>query len=346
VTHTGDRTRATDGAAGFSLVELVIAMTVTLIITGAVFQLVTAGQTAFRKEPELADRQQNIRVGMDLISQDLYRAGYGVPQFAQVFTDNLNAVGPMGSGGQATDEIEIFLASDCPSVPVCGINTQGTGASVTTKVELDSCYQFPSLVILGDEEKWGLFWAKAPGAATSGSCPGGSPGAKNGHVNLPHGQAPLVNPPGGLGGWIPDYMLVGQAVRYRVQMDADGIPNLERSAYGGQVMPDGSSSWQIVARGVEDLQVEYENGIDVSGTPWHDLPGVITCGANCAAPTQADYDTLIRRVRVRLSARATGGGNLTGQTTSAVGNAVRGQLMTEIAPRAAVASLGMAAGDI
>ncbi len=45
---------------GFSLVELMVAMVVTLIISGAVFQLVTAGQSAFRKEPALADRQQNI----------------------------------------------------------------------------------------------------------------------------------------------------------------------------------------------------------------------------------------------------------------------------------------------
>ena len=46
---------------GFSLIELTVAMTVTLIITGAMFQLLTAGKSAFRREPELSDRQQNIR---------------------------------------------------------------------------------------------------------------------------------------------------------------------------------------------------------------------------------------------------------------------------------------------
>jgi hypothetical protein len=38
--------------------------------------------------------------------------------------------------------------------------------------------------------------------------------------------------------------------------------------------------------------------------------------------------------------------NLQGQTTSAIGDAVRGRLETEVAPRAAVATLGMASGDL
>jgi prepilin-type N-terminal cleavage/methylation domain-containing protein len=49
-----------DREKGFSLIELMVAMVVTLIISGAVFQLVTAGQSAFKKEPAVADRQQNI----------------------------------------------------------------------------------------------------------------------------------------------------------------------------------------------------------------------------------------------------------------------------------------------
>lgn len=71
----------------------------------------------------------------------------------------------------------------------------------------------------------------------------------------------------------------------------------------------------------------------------------MSCGASCADPTPAEYDTIVRRVRVRLSARAMEA-NLQGQTTSAIGDAVRGRLETEVAPRAAVATLGMASGDL
>jgi prepilin-type N-terminal cleavage/methylation domain-containing protein len=330
--------------AGFSMIELVIAMTVTLIISAAIFQLVTAGKNAFRKEPAMAHRQQSIRMAMDIISQDLYRAGYGLPQFAQAFTDNLDGVGPLGPSGANTDELEIFAASECPSVQVC----DSSGVQLTTFQQLNPCYQFPALVILGDSSCWGMRFAEKPGKGTTASCTGGG-GTKNGHVTFPPGQAPLVNPPGGFKNWDPEWMLVGQAIRYRINIDADGTPNLERSIYGGQNAPGpgaGTSSWQILASGVEDLQVEYLNAAG-----WQDQPGAVSCASAttaCGETCQAvatDFDTIIRRVRVRLSARALEP-NLTGQTTSAVGNAPRGQLVTEVAPRPAMATLGGQIGEI
>ncbi|HEX9190342.1 MAG TPA: hypothetical protein VGB87_24915, partial [Vicinamibacteria bacterium] len=109
----------------------------------------------------------------------------------------------------------------------------------------------------------------------------------------------------------------------------------------GQLDLDGNSTWEIIARGIEDLQVEYQNGAG-----WQDEPGLVSCGTACAAPGQAEIDTIIRRVRVRLSARVVGGGELTGESTSAVGTAVRGQLETEVAPRAAATSLGMFRRDL
>ena len=326
--------RDQDGTqGGFSMVELMIAMTCTLIISGAIFQLIAAGQNAFRKEPSMAERQQNIRVGLDIISQDLFQAGYGFPQFAQVFSESLDGVGPLGPGGADTDELEIFLASECPPKSVC----DSPGTTITTFEAFSACENFPSLVILGNEMEWGMFWAEAPGKGTSASCSGGG-GSKNGHAVLPHGKSKFSNPPGGIP-FNPEYMLVGSVIRYRINIDAEGTPNLERSTAGGEDV-GGQSSWQTIARGVEDLQVEYLNGVD-----WQDEPGLISCGFSCAAPTATDYDTLIRRVRVRLSARAMAP-NLTGQSTSAVGNAPRGQLVTDIAPRAAFATLGQAAGEM
>jgi hypothetical protein len=311
-----------------------VAMVATMVIAGAIFKLMTAGNSAFRREPELSDRQQNIRMAMDVIAQDIYRAGHGVPQFAQAFTDGLDGVGPAGPGGVNADELEIFAATECPALSVC----DSPGVNVMTFDPLNSCFDFPALVILACETDcgsgnpvpdWGLFWAEAPGGAGTSNC--GTPGANNGHVNLPKGQKPLVNPAGGPN-FDPEWMIVGQAIRYRVNIDAQGTPNLERSAFGGEDR-DGVSTWQVIGRGVEDLQVEY-----LKGTVWDDEPGVITCGTNCNPPDQTALDSLVQRVRVRLSARAAAG-NLQGQTTSAVGNAVRGQLVTEIAPRPATTTL-------
>jgi prepilin-type N-terminal cleavage/methylation domain-containing protein len=325
---------------GFSLVELMVAMTATLVVSGAVYGLVTAGNSAFRREPALADRQQNIRVALDVIGRDVFRAGYGLPPFSQAFTDGLDGLGDLGSGGEAADELEIFAAADCPHLNVCALNTMGTGASITTSQPLTACYRFPAVVFLSDDEgAEGAYWAEKPGSGATASCdPGG--GGDNGHVVIPHGQDPFRNPPGGLGGWIPDLMMVGQVIRYRILADAAGIPELQRSEAGGRDLPDGTSSWQTIARGVEDLQVEYE-----TAAGWQDSPGLISCEPNCGAPTPAEYARLVRRARVTLSARALEN-NLTGQRTSAVGNAVRGQLSTDVAPRAANTTLQMGAGEL
>ena len=84
---------------GFSLVELLVALTVTLIVSGAIYGLLTSGSAAFRREPELADRQQNIRVAMDVLARDVFNAGAALPRFSQVFTLT-DSVGGSCTGGQ------------------------------------------------------------------------------------------------------------------------------------------------------------------------------------------------------------------------------------------------------
>lgn len=324
------RRQTRDAQAGFSLIELLIAMVATMVITGAVFGLMTAGNSAFQREPEMSDRQQNIRMAMDIIARDVYRTGSGVPPFAQVFSNGLDGVGSTGSSGQATDEIEMIATSDCGVQTVCKV----AGKVYTTLSEFGSCYSFPTPVVLIDtvNNDLGVFWA--PEGHSSHACGGGS--AKNGMINLPPGQSNL-NHPGGPG-FVPNFIMVGEIARYRIAVDADGVPNLERSNTGGVAV--GSLTWQTLARGIEDLQVEYLNG-----TGWNDEPGIVSCGAACAAPTQAEYDTVVQRVRIRLSARALAP-NLQGATTSAVGDAVRGQLVSEFAPKAAQTLFGIANGEM
>jgi prepilin-type N-terminal cleavage/methylation domain-containing protein len=364
---------------GFSLIELMIALVATLIISGAVVQLVGAGKGAFRREPEISDRQQNIRMAMAMIQQDVQAAGLGLPAFAQAFTDGLNNLGPQvptAASGTKTDELEILTLTACPILTIC----KATGTNVDTWEELPQCYGFPTLVALWNSTETGIFWGDAPGngggtqscnasggntgTGTGGGNSGGSGGKgngnnnsgsggtgggnsgggsgntgdKNGHVVMPHGQDRFHNPPGGPG-FVPTSLGIISVIRYRVVMDADGVPNLWRSAYGGSNI-NGQSSWQMVARGIEDLQVQYRN----VGVAWLDAPGNVSCLANCAAPGTTEYNRIIRQVRVVLSARSTAA-NLQGATTAQQGpTAIRGRLQQEIAPRAALTALTSATG--
>src|SRR3990172_3085240 len=145
------------GQAGFSLVELLTAIVVTMVVTGAVFGLLTSGNAAFRNQPEHTDRQQNIRLAMALIEQDVGRGGSKMGAFSQVFTDGLDGLGPQGLASRS-DFLEIAgNDGECPDVAVCGIN----GNNVTTAFEYPSCYPDPGMVLLtypDGSSKWGFAW--------------------------------------------------------------------------------------------------------------------------------------------------------------------------------------------
>ena len=78
------------GQSGFSLIELMIAMVVTLVISASIYGLIAQSNTAFKIQPELADRQQNIRVAMDVIQRDLQGAGVNLGLGYQVFQQALS----------------------------------------------------------------------------------------------------------------------------------------------------------------------------------------------------------------------------------------------------------------
>jgi prepilin-type N-terminal cleavage/methylation domain-containing protein len=63
---------------GFSLIELLVAMAITLVVTAATLALVGPAHDAFQVQPETADLQQRSRVGIDALQRDLLMAGAGM----------------------------------------------------------------------------------------------------------------------------------------------------------------------------------------------------------------------------------------------------------------------------
>jgi prepilin-type N-terminal cleavage/methylation domain-containing protein len=63
---------------GFTLLELLVTVVIMLVVTGAIFALVDPSRGTFRAQPEVADIQQRMRVGIDMLSKDLVMAGAGV----------------------------------------------------------------------------------------------------------------------------------------------------------------------------------------------------------------------------------------------------------------------------
>jgi prepilin-type N-terminal cleavage/methylation domain-containing protein len=359
--------------AGFSLVELMVAMTVTLIVSGAIYGLLTSGSNAFRREPEVADRQQNIRMAMDLISRDVFNAGAALPTFSQVFTradpaggpctgaTGLNGCGPAGTMGptaaaarapgdggdpsENSDVVEIVSVDErCPSLSVCD-GTPGTAGPFVTREGIPACLTLPGLVVLADESGYAV---QPAAAASSGSaCSSGGNSTRNGALALANFLPPWVGPVGPPNSSLPPpagpqvFLSRAQVVRFMIAPSADpqdSAPALWRSesglytsAGGPAGAPGAGAPWELVARGIEDLQIEYSYGVPAT---WHNQPPVSTTG---------NWDSLVREVRITLSARVTAA-NLQGQTRAAGGgapDAVRGQLSSTVAPRAAFHELQM-----
>src|SRR4051812_47810308 len=65
---------------GFSLLEVMVAMTVMLAVTGGVFTLMNPTQGTFAAQPEGSDMQQRLRVGVDSLYKDLGMTGNGAYQ--------------------------------------------------------------------------------------------------------------------------------------------------------------------------------------------------------------------------------------------------------------------------
>ena len=317
-------------AAGFSLTELLVAMLVTMLVSGAVFGLLSAGQSSFRREPELTDRQQNIRLAMDLIQRDLAIAGAGLGDFDQVFTPGLNGanvVVPAGPTGTPSDYLEILgTDGECADMPV---ETFTAPLSLTSLINLPACWGTagPVSALMPDlTRRWGF----ARGMAT-GTKP----------VNFTGTQPPLATVGGALPG-APTLLTRLSVVRYELANDTDGVPSLWRSATGGRNPADASyvaasptaaaaNGWQLVARGIEDLQVTYRAACLGPAGAFVTVPPV-------AAP--ATYTSLTQDVQVTVWARALAQ-NLQGQSQPAAGVpiAVRGSLTSMTTPRAVLVAL-------
>jgi prepilin-type N-terminal cleavage/methylation domain-containing protein len=65
------------GDTGFTLVELLVASAITLTVTASVFALVNPAHGIFKVQPEVADLQQRLRVGVDVLARALVVAGAG-----------------------------------------------------------------------------------------------------------------------------------------------------------------------------------------------------------------------------------------------------------------------------
>lgn len=362
--------RRTDSTSehGFSLVELLVAMVVTLIVTGAIYGLLASGQNAFRREPLLSERQQNVRSAMDILQADIATAGSGLPYQVQIFAGPPNYA---NAGLQAGPDVLQMYTNDgnCPVIPagnqVLGGETAShavSGRVFTASRPLPTCYgaagsrgyfavTSPSTVYVGR----GTLGTGAPAPTTitfdafdatkleqCAQTP--NPASPPNCATVPTVTQDTVS-----GAFPQNSILPIKIIRYQIAAadptatPPDNMPCLWRSETGGIDLatnaftapgPGNPNVWRLVSRGIINMDVSYlqANTALPAASPTPNNPPVM------GSPWPPAYTTMTRSVVVTLTGRT--------EMQLQAGRPVspyQGSLTSVTTPRSALVNLNTAA---
>ena len=131
-------------SAGFSLVELMVAIAVGAILLGALTQIYAGSKVTYKTEEAMGRLQENVRYGLDLLSRDLRMAGYsGCISYSKIN----NIASPANSEYQLGIGIFGYEYSD---VPTSGTTILQTDVRTDTDV-LQIQSLSPSSALLKDD---------------------------------------------------------------------------------------------------------------------------------------------------------------------------------------------------
>src|SRR5690606_20380365 len=120
--------------AGFSLVELMVALTLGLIIVGGVISIFVTNQQAFRTTEALSRLQENARISFELMAREVRQSGgnpCGTPLVVNVlktvaWSNDWNAGTVIGYTG--SDDVTAIQAFNTATPPDSAKRVAGTDA--------------------------------------------------------------------------------------------------------------------------------------------------------------------------------------------------------------------------
>ncbi|HEU4623283.1 MAG TPA: PilW family protein [Steroidobacteraceae bacterium] len=264
---------------GLSLIELMIAMTISLIVLAAVGWVYQGTVQTYRNHDALSRMQEGARYAFELISKDLRMAGTtGCPfqtsanvlngaeddwyknLFGQPIV-NLDKNGTADTVTELSDALSILRADISNEYIVSSHDSAGAVFTLTKEHDIPQ----GALLVATDCNNAAVFQASAVSATTVTHAAGaGTPG--NSTVNLGNGGGAITYPAGSR-----LYRL--NAVTYYVGKNAAGEPSLFRLTPKGA---DATPTPEELVEGVEDLQVTF--GVDTS-TPRDGIVDMAVAGA-------------------------------------------------------------------
>ena len=132
--------KSTSSTAGFSLIELVIAMVIFVIVTGAIYQLLAVGRSDRFTANQKIDALQNVRAAMNYVGRDTLNAGVGYyPQGPRSPDDFLAVFGLEADADTTWDAVTPIIPGD--DVDANGLNpVEGTLTDRITLISSDETF--------------------------------------------------------------------------------------------------------------------------------------------------------------------------------------------------------------
>lgn len=279
---------------GFTLIELIIAMAISLVVMSAIFFTFKSQQDSYVVQTQVSATQQNIRAAMYMITRDLQMAGY-LTSIANAYNMDWDDL-----GGPETSRPLIYTRNNMPAAPNDGVK-DGTDLIVIVTVSGESRQLTGTEIISGsiildafrdfdgdtfDElnaENCGLLLTDDFNQADFFQVPAGT---------LPDTPINLATP---LQGTYKegDWLFKADVIIYYIDdednpadpndNDDQSHPKLRRKALGP------SSSGVVVAEDIDNLQFQYYL---LGGTPGAPVSGLA-----------AGQESLVRAVEVSVLAR-------------------------------------------
>ena len=126
------------GAAGrgFTLIELMIALTISALLIGMILSIFTRMSTAYRTQQYVADLQRTLTAGHDVIQHDVRQAGFGLPDgWKKSGSQFVFPAVEIRDHATTPDELHVFYADSSAQARVMTIDTNPGNPFATVTVD-------------------------------------------------------------------------------------------------------------------------------------------------------------------------------------------------------------------
>ncbi len=314
---------------GFTLIELLLGSTLLLIVIVGTLALYERSNKVSVDQTQFSEIQHDVRSAMYFVSRDSRMAGVGlVSDISGYAVEGQDAFGPVP---EASDSLRLMGNFDDP-LALHIRNYQGSSAEAFLyDYELENApYNCPG------------FYENRTVLVMSTACPGcfafrfiaqnemHGCGSGTAHVVFAPGQAPGVNPPGGLSDtgcddtcWDDGIITMAQTKLYWLDStgDPDDYPSLNLTAgtdgylgipnvlYMSTNTDAGVPQHMPLAMNIENIQFEYNGDFDNNDTldgfqPWDNANWTILAGDDDAArQTKREFLSHISQIRIQVLGR-------------------------------------------